>query len=145
MSYHLTKSNPEKFNLQDCLDGIYSFNCWTTGKKSKLGDVLFIGLSGKDAGIYIEALITSEPILQKPDGDGWTGPKEELRERWMANIRFLEKPIEPPILERELESNPKLIRIADWLHMQGAVCYLSDEEGKALDDMIELRAEKKLK
>ncbi len=142
MGYHLTKSNPEKFNLQDCLDDIYSFDCWTTGKKSKPDDVLFIGLSGKDAGIYIKAVITSKPIFQKPDGDGWTGPKEELRERWMAKVHFPEKPIEPPILEKELESNPKLIKIADWLHMQGAVRYLSDEEGKALEDMIKLRAEK---
>ncbi|MCL0094918.1 EVE domain-containing protein [Dehalococcoidales bacterium] len=83
MNYYLTKSNPNTFRLQDYLQVISPTeeSRWTVCKDATPGDTLFIGLAGKEAGIYARATITSDPIFRGDDPDFWIDPKEAAKPR----------------------------------------------------------------
>jgi len=141
MSYYLTKSNPNIYKLQDALNfyrGIPDVN-WTTCKDAKPGDILFIGQAGEEAGIYARAIIASTTTFEAPeDHPFFVNPKDARKLAWMAPLEPFEN-LRHPILEPNLLAIPELKRIAKWLHLQGAVCHLSDEEGEAIDKLIKTR------
>ena len=136
MNYYLTKSNPNTFRLQDYLGMFPTASRWTACKNAKPGDTLIIGLSGKKAGIYATAIITSTPTFGGEDPDCWINPEEAAKPRWRATIKFSENLIHHPILEQNLMAIPELKRMAKWLHFQGATCYLTEEEAEAIEALI---------
>ena len=135
MSYCLTKSNPDIFGLQAFLATSPEESRWTVCKDAEIGDTLFIGLSGKEAGIYATATITSLPTYGGEDPDFWIDPKEAAKPRWRAEIKF--RQILPrPILVPSLTVVPELKQIAKWLHLQGATRHLTEEEAGMLNRLV---------
>ncbi len=142
MSYYLTKANPNKWMLlhflKDLDKGAPSW--WSdVCKDAKPGDTLFMGLSGeKEAGIYAKATIISDPKYNTPDQD-YAIPPGSAKERLGADIDTdsFKNLIERPIMEKILEDVPELRPIARWLHAQGARRHLTDEQGEAIDRLIE--------
>jgi len=140
MNYYLAKSNPNTFRLRDYLASLPALpteSRWTVCKDAKPGDTLVIGLSGKEAGIYAAATITSLPTFGGEDPDFWVSPEEAAKPRWRADIKFFQNLIQCPIPEQNLMASPELKRVAKWLHLQGAACYLTEEEARALNKLIE--------
>ena len=134
MKYYLTKSNPRVYKLREALTYYRSHPeielYWTVPKHVNSGDILFIGQSGKDAGIYAVAIIASIPTLEALGDDFFVDPDIRIT-AWVARIESLtEKP--HPALELSLKAFPILVRVAKWLRSQGAVRYLTDEEGEAI-------------
>ena len=139
MSYYLTKSNPNVYKLQDALN--YYRNVadvsWTICKDAELGDILFIGQSGEEAGIYAKAIVADYACFEAPDDPRfWVNPEGARKAAWMAPLESLNL-IEPPILEENLRATPKLGWVVEWLHRQGKACHLTDEKGEAIDRLIE--------
>ena len=135
MSDYLTKSNPNIFRLQEFLVASPEEARWTVCKDAEVGDTLFIGLSGKEAGIYATATITKLPTYGGEDPDFWIDPKEAAKPRWRAEIKF-SRILRSPILKRSLIAIPELERKAKWLNLQGAACHLTEEEAEAIDRLI---------
>ena len=139
MSYYLTKSNPNVYKLRDALDFYQGMSdiSWTTCKHAKPGDILFIGQAGEEAGIYARAIVASTTILEAPDDHPFfVNPEDARKLAWMAPLEPFEN-LKHPILEYNLKAILILERIAKWLHLQGAACHLTDEEGEAIDRLIE--------
>ena len=135
MNYYLTKSNPNTFRLQDYLAEDPKESRWTVCKDAKPGDTLFIGLSGKEAGIYATATITSSPTYGGEDPDFWISSEEARKPRWRAEIKF--STIRSyPIPEQNPAAISELKRISKLLHRQGAACHLTEEEVEAIDRLI---------
>ncbi len=105
-------------------------------KDTQPGDILFIGISGKDAGIYAKATVISCPRWDTPDREFYVNP-EDIKERLGPNIdadSFRNLILEDrPILEARLTEIPELRRVAKWLHVQGACCRLTEDEAEALN------------
>lgn len=146
MSYLLTKSNPNKWRLKDYLrdldtDDTEWYPEWWSDvcKDTKPGDTLFIGVSGEEAGIYAKATIASLPCFRTIDEE-YAVPPGSAKQRLGADIEidsFRNLIIHPPpVLESDLLRIPELKRIARWLHIQGAACHLTEEEGEAIDRLI---------
>ena len=106
MSYYLTKSNPDIFRLQAFLGTSPENARWTVCKDAKVGDTLFIGLSGKEAAIYATATITKLPTRGGEDPDFWIDPKETAKPRWRAEIEFSQI-LRSPILTETLITVPE--------------------------------------
>ena len=138
MSYYLTKSNPNIFRLQDYLKTVSpgEKSRWRVCRKAKPGDTLFIGLAGKEAGIYAAATITSTPIARGGNPDLFISPEEAAKPRWRADIEFSINRVQCPIPEQALAAIPELKPIAEWLHRQGACRYLTEKQGQILNRLI---------
>ena len=143
MSYYLTKSNPNVYKLRDALDSYRGMSdiSWTTCKHAKPGDILFIGQSGEEAGIYAREIVAStttfEAPLEEPDHLPFVvNPEDVSKLAWMALLEPFEN-LKHPILEHNLKAILILERIAKWLHLQGAVRRLTEEQGEAIDRLIE--------
>ena len=136
MSYYLTKSNPQVYKLREALSYYRSTPdidvYWTTPKYAEPGDILFIGQSGEKAGIYAKTIVASSPTREELDDKFWVNPEEVAGKLVYAaaieSLALMRTPILEPLLGRFSE----LERVAKWLHLQGAVLYLTDEEGEAL-------------
>ncbi|MDO9333859.1 MAG: EVE domain-containing protein [Dehalococcoidales bacterium] len=138
MNYYVTKSNPYRYRLKDALEE-YSRSAevdWTTCKNAKPGGILLIAASGKDAGIYAKATIVTEPIKDIPDDKYWVNPEDGAKKTWMVEITSLQNLTKHPITERELRACPELVRLAEWLHIQGTNRYLDDSEADAMNDLL---------
>lgn len=138
MGYYLTKSNPDRYRLQDALSYYRSVSdvSWTICKDAEPGDILFIGQSGEQAGIYTRAIVASTTTFEAPDDHPFfVNPEDARKLAWMAPLESLDL-IEHPVLERRLKAILVLERVAKWLHLQGAVRRLTDEEGEAIDRLI---------
>jgi len=137
MRYYLAKSNPNVYQIREALDYYRSVAdvSWTICKDAKPGDILFIGQSGKEAGIYAKAIVTGDTFKAPYDFHFWLDPEEARKSAWFAPLESLVL-MKHPILETALETAsrafPELKRVVKWLHSQGKVRLLSDEEGKAL-------------
>ncbi len=124
MTCYLTKSNPSIWRTQEYLRslGTNAPDWWSdVCKDAEPGDVLFIGISGKDAGIYAKATIRSHPHPDTPDLEFYVNP-EDIHERLGADIDSdsFQNRVNRPILETRLMEIPELKRVAKWLHAQGA-------------------------
>ena len=121
MSYYLSKSNPRVYKLQEALihyrglPDVY----WTICKDAEIGDIIFIGQSGSEAGIYAKAIVASIPSLQEPDDKFWVNIKDTKEPMWMAHLSTLVIH-RHPVLERILKTVPLLTAVVKWLHSQGA-------------------------
>ena len=138
MKYYLTKANPNKWRLQDYLRSLGTdvpFWWSEVCEDAEPGDILYIGLSGDKAGIYGKATITSDPNPDTPDQE-YAVPPGSAKERLGANIDSFHNLVDHPILEATLRRR-SLERVADWLHIQGAVCHLEHEEAEAICRLIE--------
>jgi len=135
MSYYLTKSKPDIFRLQPFLATSPEDARWTVCKDAEIGDTLFIGLSGKEAGIYATAAIISLPTYGGEAPDFWEDRIEAAKPRWRAEIEFRQI-LHSPLLVHSLAAAPELKRIARWLHIQGAACHLTEEEAEALNRLV---------
>ena len=75
MKYCATKSNPDRYKLDEALHD-YSDNYgelyWTICKNALPGDILLIASCGDHAGIYAKANVSSKPTLKLPDDEHWT-------------------------------------------------------------------------
>jgi len=133
MSYHLTKSNPNIYKLREALDYFRSVAdvSWTICKDAKDGDILFIGQSGKEAGIYAKAFVADCATFEEPNDDFFIDLTGARKRAHVAPIESLAL-MKHPILEHHLKAFPTLERVAKWLHCEGKCCHLSDEEGEAL-------------
>ena len=134
MKYCLTKSNPQVYKLRDALVYYRSHPDiephWTICKHAEPGDILFIGKSGESAGIYAKAIVASTTEKEELGDKFWVNPEEVAGKLvYAAAIESL-APMRAsePLLRRFSE----LERVAEWLRSQGAVLYLTDEEGEAL-------------
>jgi len=137
----LAKSNPGKaFKVQEYLRANPKESRWTVLRQTKIFDTLFIGQSGNEAGIYAVATVTSEPAYgpEEPD-EFWNDPEQAKKPRWRANVRFNKNLVRSLILEDVLRKDLRLLRVADWLHRQGAVLKLSQEEHVALNEALDAR------
>jgi hypothetical protein len=84
MSCYLTKSNPNIEYLRGL--EVNAPDWWSdVCRDTKPGDVLFIGISGTDAGIYARAIIISYPRWDTPDPEFYVNPKD-IKERLGADI-----------------------------------------------------------
>lgn len=85
---------------------------------TKPGDMLFIGISGKNAGIYAKATVISRPCWDTPDHEFYVNP-EDIRERLGADIDAgsFHNRVDRPVLEARLNEIPQLRRVAKWLHV----------------------------
>jgi hypothetical protein len=138
MAYYLTKSNPNKWRLKDYLKaldegdpGWWSDVC----KDAKPGDILFIGLSGGDAGIYAKANIISRPYLGIPDREYYINSKD-VKQRLGVDVGSFHNLVDRPILEHSLLKIKELNRVARWLHVQGGNRHLTEKEGRVLNRLI---------
>ena len=140
MEYCLVKTNPKTYDLIRCLEENETFEgwSWSVGARVQPGNILFIGLSGSQAGIYARATIAGRPNRGNITGDDlgyWIDLEEAKKERFYAAVSSFQK-IGAPISEHKLRTHPTLIKVADWLRNQGAVKYLTDKEGKAIDRLL---------
>ena len=143
MSYYLTKSNPNVYKLRDALTFYRGMSdvSWTTCKPAKPGDILFIGQSGEEAGIYAREIVAStttfEAPLEEPDHlPFFVNPEDARKLAWMALLEPFEN-LKHPILEHNLKAILILERVAKLLHIQGAAYHLTEEGGEAIDRLIE--------
>ncbi len=133
MGYFLSKSNPRVYKLQEAL-GYYRGLpnvCWTICKNATSGDIIFIGQSGSEAGIYAKAIVASTPSFQEPDDKFWINRKDAIKPMWMAPLSYFVIH-RLPVLERSLKMVPELTAVVKWLHSQGGTRHLNDAEGEAL-------------
>ena len=140
MSCYLTKSNPNVWRTQEYLEGLGTNvpDWWSdVCKHTEPGDILFIGISGKNAGIYAKATVISRPRWDTPDHEFYVNP-EDIKERLGADIDAgsFHNRVDRPILEARLTEIPQLRRVAKWLHVQGACSRLTDDECEALNALI---------
>jgi len=140
MSCYLTKSNPNVWKTQEYLTGSGTNvpDWWSdVCKHTEPGDILFIGISGINAGIYAKATVISRPRWDTPDHEFYVNP-EDVKERLGADIDTgsFQNRVDRPILEARLTEIPELRRVAKWLHVQGACCRLTDDECEALNALI---------
>jgi len=138
MSYYLTKSNPNVYKLRDALNfyrGISDVS-WTTCKDAEPGDILFIGQSGEEAGIYARAIVASTTTLEAPDDNFFVNPEDARKLAWMATLEPFEN-LKHPLLEHNLKAILILERVVKLLHLQGTAYHLTEEEGEAIDRLIE--------
>jgi len=139
MSFYLTKSNPKIWKTQEYLRTLdMNVPDWWSDvcKDTNPGDILFIGISGPEAGIYARATVISRPRWDMPDREFYVKP-EDTKERLGADIdpdSFRNLLLEGrPILEARLCEIPELKRVARLLHVQGGCCTLTEGEGEALN------------
>lgn len=142
MNCYLTKSNPKIWKTLDYLKALdRNVPDWWSDvcKDAEPGDILFIGIAGKDAGIYAKATVISCLRWDTPDREFYVNPKD-IKERLGADIdadSFRNLVLEhQPILEARLTEIPELRRVAKWLHVQGARCRLTEDEAEALNALI---------
>jgi len=126
------KSNPSIYRLREALDYYRSVAgvSWTICKNAEPGDILFVGQSGEEAGIYAKAIVADHATPEEVNDDFWVDPAGTRVSAWMAPIEGL-TPMRHPLLESYLRAFPVLERAARWLHCQGKARHLSDEEGEA--------------
>ena len=139
MSYYLTKSNPNVYKLRDALNSYRGMSdiSWTTCKHAKPSDILFIGQSGEEAGIYARAIVASTTTFEAPDDHPFfVNPEDARKLAWMAPLEPFEN-LKHPILEHNLKAILILERVVKLLHLQGAAYHLTEEEGEAIDRLIE--------
>lgn len=133
MNYSVTKSNPDIWDLISFLDSNIKTSDWTIVKTARPNDLLFIGLSGKDAGIYAVARVCSAPQLTSEQDDEFTKTKGWFEKpRWRSRVQIIKSKANNPILEEELTNTFPLSDVSEWLHRQGASRLLFPEEAKAL-------------
>jgi len=140
MSYYLSKSNPSIFKIEACLEDWLASRStegyWSICKDAKPGDILFIGASGKAAGIYAKAVVESPATFKPGEPDFWVSAERAGKPMWRADIRILKNLVGKQKTDRYLETIPNLMRVARWLHIQGQSCHLTQLEGRELDALI---------
>ncbi len=140
MSYYLTKSNPNVYKLQDAVNFYRGMSdvSWTTCKDAEPSDILFIGQSGEEAGIYARAIVASTTTLEAPNDNFFVNPEDarKLALAWMAPLEPFEN-LKHPILEHNLKAILILERVVKLLHLRRTAYHLTEEEGEAIDRLIE--------
>jgi hypothetical protein len=109
---------------------------WTTCKHAKPSDILFIEQARGEAGIYAGAIVASTATVEAPgDHPFFVNPEDARKLARMGPLEPFQN-LKHPTLEYNLKTI-LLERIAKWLHLQRAACHLVDEEGEAIDRLIE--------
>jgi hypothetical protein len=139
LEYSISKCDPTIWDLLGFLRSNEREQVWTIIKTAKPGDILFLGLSGTHAGIYAVGKVISQPRLMTTTVTPYTVDLTwPGKAKWRSRIRIIKSLINSPVLEAQLRQNPDLVRIADWLHIQGTSTSLSPEQSIAIKKLANL-------
>jgi predicted RNA-binding protein with PUA-like domain len=113
------QANPERYDLLNCLaDRELIDDVWMVNRyKNQIhaGDVGLIWMSGKDAGIYAVADITSDPdlLVESPlSARCWVSEEDKSQERLRVEVKYKLKLVFDPIRREELKNIPELKNMA---------------------------------
>jgi len=110
MNCSLSKCSPNEWDLIGFLRSGAKEDIWTLTKTAKPNDLLFIGMSGPESGIYAVARVISSPSLTKSISDDYTrNPKFPLKVKWRSKIRIIQNLIDSPVFDKQLEQIQELV------------------------------------
>ena len=118
------QANPERYDILNALDDpALETQYWQVNqykKQIKKGDIALIWMSGKEAGIYAVAEITSNPDLLidiAEEEKYWVNEKDKGQERLKVTIRIIMKMVNNPVYRVNLKGvqglqDLKILKIA---------------------------------
>jgi predicted RNA-binding protein with PUA-like domain len=137
------QANPNRFDIFNALsDPEVQRHCWQVNQnihKIKKGDIALIWMSGKEAGIYAVAEITSDPSIMgaSPKGDKyWLSNEDKGVERLRVELINKTILINNPVYRYELKAIEELKNLSILRVAQGTNFPVSSAEWHVIKEMI---------
>jgi len=135
VDYWLFQGNPKVFDFETALKEnlLTDWTVSTHKDKIKIGDKIILWISGKKAGCYALAEVTSEPHEKSSSPDDYLW-KEEDKNELKADIKITHNLIELPILKEEILPVKELKNLK--IGNQGTNFSASEEEYEAMLKLV---------
>lgn len=140
------QANPNRYDILNALlDPALDKQGWMVNQhrdKIKQGNIALIWMSGKEAGIYAIAEITSDPsfMVDPPEEEKyWTNEKDKGKSRLRVKIKIIKKLINNPLLREELKGTVGLNSLSILRFSQGTNFPVSRNEWEIIKSKIENR------
>lgn len=138
------QANPERYDILNALadDAIGTEMHWLVNqhkKQIKLGDIVMIWLSGKEAGIYALTEIISDPdLLEEPEAEKkhWTGNEDKEGKKLRVKMRILNNMLNCPLLKEEIKNKPGLQNLSILNQPRGTNFIVTNEEWYIIKSLI---------
>jgi 5-methylcytosine-specific restriction endonuclease McrA len=137
------QGNPRFFRIDDYLNSREEFY-WTIKqfkKIIKIGDIVYIWRSGKNAGIVAVAQVTSHVEIVSDDSTDYWIQKSETNsaETERVKLRILERRVDNPLLKDDVK-----VRLPDWSFIkspQGTNFKVSIEQSEIINNLLGFKNE----
>jgi hypothetical protein len=138
------QANPKLYDIWNALqdqEAINDFH-WTVNQHKtdiKNGDIALIWMSGKEAGIYAIADITSNPYEgyeSSADTRHWQKSEDRGKMRLLVKCRFSTMLINDPLLRCSIKTNEELSKLSILRQAQGTNFVVSNSEWSVLCRML---------
>jgi hypothetical protein len=142
------QANPNRCDIVNALrdDRIAHPVCWLVNQRKneiKKGDIAIIWMSGKEAGIYSVAKITSDPYYFIPSREVdkyWVNEEDKGKDKLRVKTRRLLNLLNNPVFRTELISKPGLKNLSIFKQSQGTNFQVLYEEWKIIGKIIQERS-----
>lgn len=129
------QANPNRYDIFNALlNPALNEQGWMVKRykeEIKQGDIALIWMSGKKAGIYAVAEITSNPIfmVDPPEEEKyWTTEQDKGRSRLRVKIKIIKNLVNSPILREEIKSAEGLENLSILRFSQGTNFPVTNDE-----------------
>jgi predicted RNA-binding protein with PUA-like domain len=144
MAYWIFQANPDRYRLIDALratsegdEKLWQVNQHKT--EIHIGDSAAIWQSGRAAGIYAIAEVTSEPEMLPADGDPyWVDERERVTPHLRVRLRIRRLLLERPLPRGYLREDPKLRELSILRQAQGTNFLVTEEEWERIARLAEI-------
>ncbi len=143
-SVWIFQGNPNRFDVLNALsDPALQSQCWQVNQhkdRVKLGDLALIWMSGKEAGIYAVAEITSEPtVMSDLPGEEkyWVNEEDRGAQRLKVMVAIRENLVNRPVYRHELVGVEELRHLSILRFWQGTNFPVSEVEWAVIRKMID--------
>jgi hypothetical protein len=135
------QANPTKYKILDALDWLNKIE-WRVTRYSneiKLGDIVYIWLSGPTAGIYAKTVVVEAPTQEKPKRYDrcFELSLEENKENVFAVLKIEKRYIKNPLLKSDILAHHPHLQELEVIRMPQATNYkVKQEEFFFIDGLL---------
>jgi predicted RNA-binding protein with PUA-like domain len=135
------QANPEKYDILTSLqqETREYWNLRQHWRDVKIGDGVYIWLSGPDAGIYATGVVLNQPELRPDSAKGqtyWNPSSEGRKERKRVLVEYRRRFISRPLFRRFLVHDPDLSQMPIIVNPRGTNFALSTLERDLLEGWL---------
>jgi len=137
------QGNPEKFDVVNALsDQNNPIDSWRVKQHKdeiKKGDIALIWVSGKEAGIYAIAEVTSDPQFMAIPFESekyWLDQDLKEKSKLRANLKILKNLVNNPILKEQLKKIHELTGLSIFRFAQGTAFPVTNSEWEIIKKLI---------
>ena len=139
------QANPKRYDILNALGDEFDEDVWTVNQCKndiRAGSIGLIWMSGKEAGIYAVADVTSDPEYMYDSEAStryWLSDEDRSQKKLRVKIKYRLKLLNNPVLRQELKNIHELQNLSIFKQPQGTNFLVSNDEWEIISELIKAR------